>query len=215
MKTSYKEREKQRREQDILETAAQLLIERGYVNLNMDDLAETVGISKPTLYQHFKSKDELVAQIVIRNFALMEERIAESMQGTPLNCLELLMREILKSRYSELNPMNMMDHETVWKVMRSHPIIAEYRQRSSAGMHTLVEKAKAAGEIDPTLPTPIIVRSMFSLQGALMEFDGSGKKILYSQDNLDSAIEAVVRIFINGVRAKPTIQPVTESESVE
>jgi len=212
VKTSYKEREKQRREQDILDTAAQLLIERGYVNLNMDDLAEAVGISKPTLYQHFKSKDELVAQIVIRNFALMEERIAESMQGTPLECLEYLMREILKSRYSQRNPMNMVDHETVWKVMRSHPVIAEYRKRSSDGMHALVDKAKAAGQIDLTIPTPIIVRSMFCLQGALMDMDASGKKVLHTQDDLDSAIDAVVHIFMKGVAVKPHTQPVSEAE---
>ena len=51
-KHSYKEIERQRREEDILHVAERLLLERGYGNLNMDELADAVGISKPTLYQH-------------------------------------------------------------------------------------------------------------------------------------------------------------------
>ena len=57
-KLSYKERSRLRREQDILRTAARMIRDNGYANLNMDDLADEVGISKPTLYQHFKGKDD-------------------------------------------------------------------------------------------------------------------------------------------------------------
>ena len=83
-KITYKEKEKQRREVEILQKAAQLLTERGFANLNMDDLAEVVGISKPTLYQHFKSKDDLVTQVVIENFRVMDEKFQQTLTGTPL-----------------------------------------------------------------------------------------------------------------------------------
>ncbi len=69
---SYRDVERQRREKDILECAGKLLAERGYADLNMDDLAEAVGISKPTLYQHFKSKEDLVTQVVFQSYETME-----------------------------------------------------------------------------------------------------------------------------------------------
>src|SRR5688572_26251872 len=76
-KQSYKEREKQRREEEILTSAERLLMERGYANLNMDELAEYVGLSKPTLYQHFKSKEELAARVFMRGFEETESFLAQ------------------------------------------------------------------------------------------------------------------------------------------
>ena len=47
------------REQRILDTALTVFSEKGFVGASMDDIASGAGISKPTLYQYFASKDEL------------------------------------------------------------------------------------------------------------------------------------------------------------
>lgn len=47
------------REQRILEAALVVFSEKGFVGASMDDIAAAAGISKPTLYQYFPSKDEL------------------------------------------------------------------------------------------------------------------------------------------------------------
>src|SRR5947207_3100951 len=102
-KHSFKERERQRREQEILRVASQLLTERGYSNLNMDDLADVVGISKPTLYQHFKSKEDLVSQVLIESYTAMQAQISETLTGTPLEKITKLFRHIVKSRFAANN----------------------------------------------------------------------------------------------------------------
>jgi TetR/AcrR family transcriptional repressor of mexJK operon len=47
------------REQRILDAALTVFSDKGFVGASMDDIAAEAGISKPTLYQYFPSKDEL------------------------------------------------------------------------------------------------------------------------------------------------------------
>jgi len=62
-----KEREKKFREELILDTASLMLLQEGYLGLNLDRLAEKVEYSKGTLYLHFDSKEDLILAIAARN----------------------------------------------------------------------------------------------------------------------------------------------------
>src|ERR1700681_1602224 len=59
-KTPMKER--------ILETADRLFYLRGIRAVGVDTIAAEIGISKRTLYNHFPSKDELIAAYLERRF---------------------------------------------------------------------------------------------------------------------------------------------------
>ncbi|HPF40610.1 MAG TPA: TetR/AcrR family transcriptional regulator [Phycisphaerae bacterium] len=61
-----KQREIREREQQILAVARQMLLERGYLGLNMDRIAEAIGYSKGTVYQHFSSKEDLLAALCVQ-----------------------------------------------------------------------------------------------------------------------------------------------------
>jgi AcrR family transcriptional regulator len=52
----------------ILETADQLFYLRGIRAVGVDTIAAEIGISKRTLYNHFPSKDELIAAYLARRF---------------------------------------------------------------------------------------------------------------------------------------------------
>jgi AcrR family transcriptional regulator len=54
------------REREILETAEQLLTERPLSEISVDDLAKGAGISRPTFYFYFPSKDAVVLTIIDR-----------------------------------------------------------------------------------------------------------------------------------------------------
>lgn len=47
------------RERRILDAALKIFSEKGFVSASMDDIAAEAGLTKPTLYQYFPSKDEL------------------------------------------------------------------------------------------------------------------------------------------------------------
>lgn len=47
----------------VKHTAQRLFRERGYAAVGMRELAETVGIKAPSLYNHYKSKDDILREI--------------------------------------------------------------------------------------------------------------------------------------------------------
>lgn len=63
---SRKQREFQAREELILDHARDLLRAKGYMGLNLDELAEQIEYSKGTIYLHFASKEDLLLGVVIR-----------------------------------------------------------------------------------------------------------------------------------------------------
>lgn len=52
------------RRAQLLDAATEVFTTRGYYSSSMDDIAETAGVSKPVLYQHFASKLELYLALV-------------------------------------------------------------------------------------------------------------------------------------------------------
>ncbi|WP_455972030.1 TetR/AcrR family transcriptional regulator [Bacteroides congonensis] len=46
-------------ERQIIETAQQLFIEKGFAGTSMSDIAATVGINRPTLHYYFRTKDKM------------------------------------------------------------------------------------------------------------------------------------------------------------
>lgn len=51
-------------ENEIVEHAARLFAERGFAGTSVQDIADAMGVSRPSLYYYFKSKDELLASLV-------------------------------------------------------------------------------------------------------------------------------------------------------
>ena len=48
----------------MLDTAANLFAQRGYAGVNLRDIADALGMSRPGLYYHFSSKEKLLEAII-------------------------------------------------------------------------------------------------------------------------------------------------------
>lgn len=59
----------------IVEAAAELFYENGYDNTTLEAVGESLGVTKPFIYAHFKSKSELLAQICARGIESSSEVI--------------------------------------------------------------------------------------------------------------------------------------------
>jgi AcrR family transcriptional regulator len=57
-------RKSDRTRQAVLDAAARLFARRGYAGTNLSDIAAEAGIKTGSLYYHFDSKDELVAEVL-------------------------------------------------------------------------------------------------------------------------------------------------------
>ena len=58
----------------MLQSASRLFIEKGYKNLTMDEIAEYMGITKKTLYNHFPGKFELMKEAMeLKLYQILDE----------------------------------------------------------------------------------------------------------------------------------------------
>lgn len=61
-----KEREKERRRQQILVAAKRVFVEKGFGHATMEDIAREAELSAGTIYLYFKNKNELYASLCLR-----------------------------------------------------------------------------------------------------------------------------------------------------
>ncbi len=100
---------------EIIKAAVEIIIVKGFSNTSLTDVANSIGISKPALYWHFKNKDELFAEVV--NYARTEylEKLREISKQDGMNAYERLLQIIgfsYQKTFDDLNicvlPMKML-----------------------------------------------------------------------------------------------------------
>lgn len=62
----------------ILETAARLFVERGYAGTSVRDIAAELGIANPSLYHHFPSKGDILAELLAEPMGRVQAAVVEA-----------------------------------------------------------------------------------------------------------------------------------------
>lgn len=80
-----------------VEAAAQLFYDRGYEKTTLEAVADALGVTKPFIYGHFKSKAELLADICTRGVSasLVAIDAALALDTTPTEKLRKVSRDFL------------------------------------------------------------------------------------------------------------------------
>jgi AcrR family transcriptional regulator len=76
----------------------------------MDDLSKELSVSKKTIYQHFKDKDEIV--YITTNMALKhEQKCVDEIQQQAQNAIDelILMTKFMREHISKINPSVLFD----------------------------------------------------------------------------------------------------------
>jgi len=76
-----KQREREHRRQAVIDAAIEVIMKKGFNSMTMDDIAEVAELSKATLYLYFKSKEELVIEIVIQVLKHFASYMEAGMKG--------------------------------------------------------------------------------------------------------------------------------------
>jgi AcrR family transcriptional regulator len=65
----------------ILEEAVKLFYERGFTGTTLDDIAAELGVTKPFIYTHFRSKTDLLAALCMPTIELSLEAVSHAAKG--------------------------------------------------------------------------------------------------------------------------------------
>jgi TetR/AcrR family transcriptional regulator len=75
-----KEREKEMRRQQILDTAERLFLEKGIETTTMEEIAQVCEISRGTLYLYFKAKEEIYIEVILHGTNILYDMMNEAIE---------------------------------------------------------------------------------------------------------------------------------------
>ncbi|MFI5273933.1 MAG: TetR/AcrR family transcriptional regulator [Ktedonobacterales bacterium] len=200
---SLKERQRQEREQLILQAAEALLVEHGYHETSIDEIAARVGISKGTVYLHFASKEEMVFALLRCEMTRFQQALDDILaaRGSPAEQLRAVLTHVYTGgtggleRHAQLMGAIFRDPDLRNRLLENREAMHATWDTFSARLSALIEAGKAAGEIDAALPTPVIL----SIFGALMAPPTYSR--LITRDGLapEQVVAHLSRIFFKGI----------------
>ena len=94
----------------ILEKAHELFMQYGIRSVSMDDIANSLGMSKKTLYQYFADKDELVEAVVDAHINIIQTDCSGCRKEArdAVHEIFLTLEQIIE-QFSNMNPMVLND----------------------------------------------------------------------------------------------------------
>lgn len=99
MKRAVHDDQKTERRQAILTTTATLILEKGYEELTLTEVATRLGLVKGTLYRYFATKETLVLEVLERELVAWAQRLeAELPPGIDLAALATWLADSLAER---------------------------------------------------------------------------------------------------------------------
>lgn len=127
--------------------ARKFFLERGYAEVSMQQIADAVGITKAALYYHFRDKDDLFAQVVLREMSRQRESIEReiALDGS----LSDLTERIARLYIDGLSPESlrvMTDFKSHVPESR-HAEVHEELDRFVSSLTGLFERAAERGEL--------------------------------------------------------------------
>jgi AcrR family transcriptional regulator len=92
---------------EFINAAEFLFNDKGFENTSIDDIVQKVGVAKGLFYYYFKSREELLAAIVDRILAEMEQIVVEAINMKGLTAMERLSAmsppsDVIKARGGKL-----------------------------------------------------------------------------------------------------------------
>lgn len=118
-------------EEKHLKDIGEMFMQYGVRSISMDDIARHLGISKKTLYQHFKDKNELVEKIT-KSVIVERQSEYEEVTKNATNAIEelFLMSKCLRAHIADLNPSLVFDlkkfHPNAWDLFMDYEHITVY-----------------------------------------------------------------------------------------
>jgi AcrR family transcriptional regulator len=92
-------RKKDQTRTQIMDAAYILFRQRGYTRVNVDEISAAAGVTKRTLYSHFKSKDALLQAVLEAQDAMAFaafQTFGKKLTGTPERIVRIFFQELMK-----------------------------------------------------------------------------------------------------------------------
>ncbi len=186
----------------IIKAARKLFMNHGYRSTTIDDISQTLGISKRTIYENFSNKREIVEEVVNRDLKLFSERVHQIVvsEQEPLEKF----RELY--RYS-LRIVNMGLSQTALKDLKNYlpdlwEQVLKVQEEVLTELGNVIEDGKEKGLFKRGINTEVTVAAIVgALQTTLTSDFLSNHKM-----TLDDVFSGLYHLFTKGLEVHGAVE---------
>jgi len=182
----------------ITRKASALFRKKGFSATSMRDIAESIGIEAPSLYNHIQSKNEILIDLCFNMARLFTDFLkeVEHTPGSNLSKIESIIRFHISMMIDEFESVYISNHE--WKHL-PEPHLGEFknqRRNYRLRLAAILQKGIDKKEIRRVNAT-ISVHTILSAINGIEDWQKSGRKV-------DAKLieENIIQILIEGLKNK-------------
>jgi AcrR family transcriptional regulator len=189
------------RKNQILDAATQVFMQKGFDKARMDDIVEETGLSKGTLYWYFKSKYDIIINILDRIFLNIFDKLDSQQKDSDLSASEALWQftgEAIQD-YKKMLGLMPVAYEFLALAFRNKVVqkaLKQYFDHYMEALVPIIQRGIDSGEFRSVDATEAAIAA-----GAI--FEGTILLWVYDKDLVDPErhIRAGIKIWLAGVQA--------------
>lgn len=194
---------KEKKKREILDSALACFAKKGFQAATIDDIVAHSGISKGSIYNYFKSKDEIYMSLMVNDTTETHQRLIEeiSKQSTSIEKIKYLFGDYLDFEpFTEKNKASVLVHyEFKLHSSRSDELITflkERRQQYFIDLVTnIIEEGQSTGELKRELNPRLYAELFWSI------LDGVTLQTVYDDYPYHEVLKEVQELFIEKLSA--------------
>jgi len=202
-----KEREKERRRQQIIVAAKRVFSEKGYNRSTIEDIAQEAELSPGTLYLYFKNKEELFASLSLRILQYLLIRLKEVKVNTEENAPRkiAMLNNVLLDVYAFdppalINLFHLQSSETLKNL--SPPLLEELNaltRKVIKALTSIFECGIRNGVFQSTYSPIVLADILWSIFSGVILWESSKNAINQEKDFLAQTLSNAFEIFERGI----------------
>lgn len=163
-KLTFKQRMMLERESLIIETVNHLLATKGYDAMTVDEIADTVGIAKASLYRHFPSKEALgmAALVDIMHKALEVINQLNATDQTAIDKLKALTQWAMRLKLAQKMPNLPSENSQLRELLIANDDYTNNLVMLSDSIGEWIEQAQAEGRLQRNIPGLAILYTLYA-----------------------------------------------------
>ena len=201
-----KQRERERRRQQIIVAAKRVFSEKGYSKSTMEDIAREAELSPGTLYLYFKNKDELYASLSLRILQYLNIRLEDVKREKDVEPRKKIaaIKEALFDVYQFdpmilINMFHLQSSETLKNL--SSPLLENITElsRNSLTILAAIFKDETGQDRYASHHPTAIADIVWSLFTGVVLWEESKRMIDNEKDFLKQTLDVAFEIFSRGI----------------
>ncbi len=194
----------QAKRSELMRTAAEIFRDKGYEGATLNDIAESFGTDRASIYYYFASKKELfqalfhdiVADVLEENLTVAEETAAA--EGTARSKISRLIQQQLTSYEVNYPYVSLYIQEDMAKLRLDKTPWAREMLRKTKQFETIVldvlTEGVDSGEIRDDIPVALMARALFGMVNWTHRWLKPGTRKVDAEQTID----AFCKLFFDG-----------------